>query len=82
MSTLKMYSKRTQNTECVNSQSPFGFHLSDGTLYTYVTGNEYEDMFAAWDWNVRINEHLLASFLISVKSSSSPALQSTMAAHR
>ena len=36
---------------------PFGFHLSDGTVYTYLDGNEYEDIAAAWDWN-----------LISVKS--------------
>ncbi|KAI0274676.1 polysaccharide lyase family 8 protein [Gloeopeniophorella convolvens] len=52
VSTLKMYSKRTQNTECVTSQNPFGFHLSDGTLYTYLQGNEYEDISAAWDWNL------------------------------
>ena len=30
---------------------PFGFHLSDGTLYTYVEGDEYEDIAAMWDWN-------------------------------
>lgn len=47
-----MFSNRTQNTECTNSQNPFGFHLSDGTVYTYVTGNEYEDIFPAWDWNL------------------------------
>lgn len=29
-----------------------GFHLSDGTLYTYLQGNEYEDISAAWDWNL------------------------------
>jgi len=29
-----------------------GYHLSDGTLYTYVTGDEYEDISAAWDWNI------------------------------
>ncbi|RPD57852.1 polysaccharide lyase family 8 protein [Lentinus tigrinus ALCF2SS1-7] len=52
VSTLRMYSSRTQNTECVNSQNPFGFHLSDGTLYTYLQGNEYEDIAAAWDWNL------------------------------
>ncbi|KAH9486903.1 hypothetical protein JR316_0000969 [Psilocybe cubensis] len=52
VSTLKMFSQRTQNTECTNSQNPFGFHLSDGALYTYLTGNEYEDIFAAWDWNL------------------------------
>lgn len=29
-----------------------GFHLADGTLYTYVQGDEYEDIAAAWDWNL------------------------------
>lgn len=47
-----MYSKRTRNTECTNEQNPLGFHLSDGTLYTYISGDEYEDIFAAWDWNL------------------------------
>ncbi|KAJ7692130.1 polysaccharide lyase family 8 protein [Mycena rosella] len=50
--TLKMYSKRTENTECVNSQNKLGFHLADGAIYTYTTGNEYQDVFAAWDWNL------------------------------
>ncbi|KAF9514122.1 polysaccharide lyase family 8 protein [Hydnum rufescens UP504] len=52
VTTLKMYSDRTTNTECTNSQNPFGFHLSDGTLYTYLDGSEYEDIAAAWDWNL------------------------------
>ncbi|KAI0002105.1 polysaccharide lyase family 8 protein [Russula vinacea] len=52
VSTLKMYSTRTMNTECVNLQNPLGFHLADGTLYTYLRGNEYEDIAAAWDWNL------------------------------
>ncbi|KDQ63719.1 polysaccharide lyase family 8 protein [Jaapia argillacea MUCL 33604] len=50
VSTLKMYSTRTQNTECVNTQNPLGFHLADGTLYTYLRGDEYEDIAASWDW--------------------------------
>lgn len=52
VSTLKMVSSRTLTTECVNSQNPFGFHLSDGTRYTHITGTEYTDVFAAWDWNL------------------------------
>lgn len=28
------------------------FHLSDGTVYTYVNGGEYEDIAASWDWNL------------------------------
>lgn len=47
-----MFSERTSNTECLNSQNPYGFHLSDGTTYTYVNGDEYEDIFPAWDWNL------------------------------
>lgn len=39
---------------------PFGFHLSDGTLYTYLQGNEYEDIAAAWDWNCE--SHFVALF--------------------
>ncbi|KAF7791828.1 hypothetical protein EIP86_002852 [Pleurotus ostreatoroseus] len=52
VTTLKMYSNRTKNTECLNSQNPLGLHLSDGTVYTYLQGNEYEDIAAAWDWNL------------------------------
>lgn len=52
VTTVRMYSNRTINTECLNSQNPFGFHLSDGTVYTYLQGSEYEDIAAAWDWNL------------------------------
>ncbi|GLB36185.1 putative polysaccharide lyase family 8, N terminal alpha-helical domain [Lyophyllum shimeji] len=52
VSTVKMFSSRTQNTECVNSQNPLGFHLADGAVHTYVRGDEYEDISVAWDWNL------------------------------
>ncbi|KAI1797880.1 galactose mutarotase-like domain-containing protein [Ganoderma leucocontextum] len=52
VTTLKMFSSRTLNTECINDQNPFGFHLSDGTLYTYMEGTEYSDIAGAWDWNL------------------------------
>ncbi|EGO20045.1 polysaccharide lyase family 8 protein [Serpula lacrymans var. lacrymans S7.9] len=52
VTTLKMKAKRIGNSECVNAQSPYGFHLSDGTVYNYLQGNEYEDIAAAWDWNL------------------------------
>ncbi|KAJ3511292.1 hypothetical protein NLJ89_g4183 [Agrocybe chaxingu] len=35
-----------------NDYMPKGFHLSDGVLHTYLQGNEYEDIAAAWDWNL------------------------------
>ncbi|KAL7285291.1 hypothetical protein ACG7TL_000386 [Trametes sanguinea] len=52
VTTLRMYSKRTQNTECTDEANNFGFHLSDGTVYTHINGDEYEDIVAAWDWNL------------------------------
>jgi hypothetical protein len=42
VTTLKMLSTRSHNTECTNLANPFGFHLSDGALRTYLRGNEYE----------------------------------------
>lgn len=47
-----MFSNRTRNSECINTQNPFGFHLSDGTVYNHLTGSEYEDIPGAWDWNL------------------------------
>ncbi|KAG1828622.1 polysaccharide lyase family 8 protein [Suillus variegatus] len=52
VTSLKMYSTRTRNTECTNSQNLLGFHLADGVVYTYLQGNEYEDIAAVWDWNL------------------------------
>ncbi|KAJ8522568.1 hypothetical protein ONZ45_g912 [Pleurotus djamor] len=52
VTSVKMYSSRTINTECTNSQNNLGFHLSDGAVYTRVKGNEYEDIAAAWNWNL------------------------------
>ncbi|KAJ6647176.1 Chondroitinase-AC [Pseudolycoriella hygida] len=48
--TLKMFSTRTTNSECNNDQNPFGFHLSDGVIYTYKNGHEYTDIYGAWNW--------------------------------
>ncbi|KAI8995601.1 polysaccharide lyase family 8 protein [Trametes punicea] len=52
VTTLRMYSNRTQNTECTDDANNFGFHLADGTVYTHINGDEYEDIVAAWDWNL------------------------------
>ncbi|KEP47650.1 polysaccharide lyase family 8 protein [Rhizoctonia solani 123E] len=52
VTTVKMLSTRTATGECTNAESPYGFHLSDGVVYTYSTGAEYEDMFAALDYNI------------------------------
>ncbi|KAG1105926.1 hypothetical protein G6F42_016907 [Rhizopus arrhizus] len=50
--TMKMYSTRTINSECLNVQNPYGFHLSDGAIHNYITGDEYVDTFGAWDWDL------------------------------
>jgi len=47
---LKMFSKRTRNSECVNSENLQGLHLSDGSLYVYITGHEYDTIFSVWNW--------------------------------
>ncbi|KAG8968151.1 hypothetical protein FRC03_008504 [Tulasnella sp. 419] len=52
VSSVKMISSRTSNTECINMQNPFGFHLGQGNHFTYVYGDEYEDIQASWDWNL------------------------------
>ena len=36
----------------ISTNQPLGFHLADGVAYTYVRGDEYEDIAAAWDWNI------------------------------
>lgn len=48
----KMLSSRGHNTEYTNSANPLGYFMGQGTLFTYVTGNEYRDIQAEWDWNL------------------------------
>ncbi|CCO29184.1 hypothetical protein BN14_03188 [Rhizoctonia solani AG-1 IB] len=52
ITTLKLISNRTKTSECINTQNPYGFHLSDGVIYQYSTGAEYHDMWATFDWNL------------------------------
>jgi chondroitin AC lyase len=47
---VKMLSNRMQNGELVNSEGSKSVHLSDGANYLYLTGDEYKDIFAVWDW--------------------------------
>ncbi|ORX36761.1 chondroitin AC/alginate lyase [Kockovaella imperatae] len=48
----KMLSNRSRNTEYTNGANPYGFHLGQGTLFTYISGEEYLDIMDAWDWNL------------------------------
>ena len=47
---VKMYSKTTSNAECVNNEGRRSWFLSDGMNPLFVTGAEYDGIFAAWDW--------------------------------
>jgi len=48
---LRAYSVRTLNAECVNNEDIFGLHLGDGGTYVYQTTNNYLDTPCAWDWD-------------------------------
>ncbi|KAG9018586.1 hypothetical protein FRB90_011309 [Tulasnella sp. 427] len=52
VSSLKMVSTRTTNTECLNGQNPKGFNLGQGVVFNYISGTEYEDVAGVWDWNL------------------------------
>ncbi|ORX62091.1 galactose mutarotase-like protein [Hesseltinella vesiculosa] len=49
--TLKLLSSRTTTSECINNQNRLGQYLNDGSLFTYRQGNEYMDVFGAWQWH-------------------------------
>ncbi len=48
---VKMLSQRMFNAELVNSEGKTSVHLSDGANFLYLTGNEYLNIFPAWDWS-------------------------------
>jgi chondroitin AC lyase len=47
---VRMMSARMLNSELVNSEGRKSVHVSDGTNYLYLTGDEYRDIFPVWDW--------------------------------
>jgi chondroitin AC lyase len=47
---VRMLSTRMLNSELVNSEGKKSVHMSDGTNYLYLTGDEYKDIFGVWDW--------------------------------
>ena len=47
---VKMLSSRMRNGEEVNHEGKKSEHLSDGVNLLYLTGDEYKDIFPAWDW--------------------------------
>lgn len=47
---VKMLSTRTLNAELIDGEGLKSHHLSDGVNYLYLTGDEYRNIFAVWDW--------------------------------
>lgn len=45
-----MISTRGQNQEYINSDNTMAYHMSQGHLFTWVDGTEYQDIAGAWDW--------------------------------
>lgn len=52
MASVRMFSNRTINTECVNSENKQGRDLADGVLNVYLTGREYEGVYPVWKWTL------------------------------
>lgn len=47
----RMSSSRVLASEVVNGENLQGGYLGDGATYVYLTGHEYEGIFAVWDWS-------------------------------
>ncbi len=50
MISVKCETKSVKGTELVNEDNLLGAHLADGALFTYVTGDEYLDVYPFWNW--------------------------------
>jgi chondroitin AC lyase len=48
---VRMFSSRLVNTEIVNDEGKRSHHLADGCTFVYRSGDEYRDIFPAWDWS-------------------------------
>ncbi|KHJ38721.1 chondroitinase-AC [Pedobacter glucosidilyticus] len=49
-SSVKMSSDRVQATEALNRENLKGYHVGDGTMFLYLDGKEYFDIFPLWNW--------------------------------
>ena len=50
MASVRMASNHVIGTELINEDNLKGYYMADGTLYTYVRGDEYHNIFPFWDW--------------------------------
>jgi len=51
VTSIRMVSNRTLNSECVNEEGKQGWDLADGVTTSYVHGTEFENVFPLWDWH-------------------------------
>jgi chondroitin AC lyase len=47
---VRMFSTRTLNSECVNDEGKLSLHMADGVTNYYVSGSEYYEIYPTWDW--------------------------------
>jgi len=50
MASVKCETSKIRGTERVNEDNLLGAHFADGALFSYVTGDEYRDIFPLWNW--------------------------------
>lgn len=50
MATIKAETRSILGVEQINGDNLLGAHLADGALFSYVKGDEYEDVFPVWNW--------------------------------
>jgi len=50
MMSVHMSSRRTIGSETCNSENMLGLLLGDGAMFVYLEGDEYANIFPAWDW--------------------------------
>ena len=50
MTSVKLSSRRVIGAEALNGDNLKGYYLADGATYTYVDGDEYNNIFPVWDW--------------------------------
>lgn len=51
MTSVRMSSTRTLGGEAAPTDNLKGYYMSDGATYTYVDGDEYENIQPLWDWH-------------------------------
>jgi chondroitin AC lyase len=51
MTSVKMSSLRVIGSEAGNGDNMKGYYLADGATYTYINGDEYNNIFPVWDWS-------------------------------